>query len=164
MAGSEGSGARIGSLFALSLGPFLVMVDLMITVIVSGGVKIGFGAPGKGFPSILGIGGTLLWLLGIGLVLYLKKRRKEKASSRSTPVFLKGRKGFRCTSCGIFLDCKGVDYHERKRCDCGALYEVFQEGPWDEQNGFTGSEDSGGAKMRKGNARSRRKLPRPPSR
>jgi len=164
MSGSEGSGARIGSLFALSLGPFLVMVDLMINVIVSGDVMVGFGAPGKGFPSVLGVGGTLLWLLGMGLVLYLKKRRKERASSRTRPVFLRGRNGFKCASCGNYIDCGDIDYHERKQCGCGALHDVFQEGPWDGEEDLTGSGGARSVKKRKGNGRSPRKLTRPPSR
>jgi hypothetical protein len=164
MAASEGTGARMGSLFALSMGPFLVMVDLMITVIVSGEVIVGLGPPGKGFPSILGIGGTLLWLLGISLILYLKKRRREKRSSRARPVFLKGRKGFKCFSCHEFLSSRDVEYHERMQCKCGALYDVFQEGPWDGEKETTGNGDTEAWKMQKGNARSPRRSSRPPSR
>ena len=166
MAGENTTGIKVASILALSLGPFLVMADIIAVVIVEHEVVIGFGAPGRVFPSVLGLIGIVLWFAGMFFLFWAKRIRSGRFSSKAKPVFLKGKDGFECRSCGEMIDASGVEYHERITCGCGKIYDVFQEGPWDSDAPISGGRTSPGRvpRMPKANGRAARKLPRRPSR
>ncbi|MBN1540338.1 MAG: hypothetical protein JW939_09360 [Candidatus Thermoplasmatota archaeon] len=164
---TEGTlGMRVASVLALSMGPFLVMADIIAVVIVKHEVVLGFGTPGQVFPSALGLIGVALWVAGLVFLGWAKRSVKGNFSSRARPVFLKGKSGFTCSNCGEPIDASMVDYHERIRCGCGRNYDVFQEGPWDSD--VPTSEDraspSRAPPMRRGSARAVKRPPRRPSR
>lgn len=131
MASGGSTGMRISSILALSLGPFLVMADIVSVIIVKKEVVIGFGSPGQVFPSFLGMTGFLCWFGGLFFLRWSKRVRSRKISSTASPFFLKGKTGFKCTGCRKWIDASHVEYHERITCECGKNYDVFQEGPWD---------------------------------
>lgn len=127
MASDGNIGLRISSILAMSLGPFLVMADIASVMIVQKEVVLGIGAPGKVFPSFLGIAGFLLWFGGLIFLKWSKKAKKRKISSIATSVFLKGKKGFKCWTCGEWIDASDIDYHDRVTCKCGRNYDIFPE-------------------------------------
>jgi len=146
---------RVSSVLALSLGPFMVMADIVSVMIVQKKIVIGFGAPGQVFPSVLGLVGFLCWFGGLFFLKWSKKVRTRKISSTATPFFLKGKKGFKCTGCSEWIDATHVEYHERMTCRCGKNYDVFQEGPWDGAEPIEGGKSvpSKVPRSPKGNAR-----------
>ena len=166
MAGETSTGTRVASILALSLGPFIVMADIIAVVLVKNEVVIGFGTPGQVFPSVLGLIGCILWLAGMFFLYWSKRTVKGRFSSKARPVFLKGRKEFECRGCGENLDASGVEYHDRLTCKCGKNYDVFQEGPWDREVPTSAEEasPSRAPRMRKGSGRAVKMPPRRPSR
>jgi hypothetical protein len=155
MAGGGNVGMRVTSVLALSLGPFLVMADIVSVMIVKKEIVIGFGAPGQVFPSFLGLAGFFCWFGGLFFLRWSKKVRKRTISSMAAPYFLKGKKGFKCAGCGQWIDASNVEYHEMITCSCGKNYDVFQEGPWDEEGINEGERSSPSKAPRspKGNGR-----------
>lgn len=163
----EGSlGMRVASVLALSMGPFMLMADIMAVVIVKHEVVIGFGTPGQVFPSALGLAGIALWLAGLVFLRWAKRSIKGSFSAKARPVFLRGRNEFICSSCGGTIDASWVDYHERVTCSCGKRYDVFQEGPWDRDvpTSEGAVSPSRAPPMRRGSARAVKRPPRRPSR
>jgi hypothetical protein len=155
MAGGGNIGMRVSSILALSLGPFLVMADIVAVMIVKKEVVIGFGNPGQVFPSFLGLTGFLCWFGGLFFLRWSKRVKRRHISSTALPYFLKGKEGFKCSACGKWIDASNVEYHERITCGCGKNYNVFQEGPWDDGETVKGAAASPSKAPRspKGNAR-----------
>ena len=77
-------GLRISSIVALSLGPFMVMADIISVMIVQKEMVLGLGAPGKVFPSVLGLFGIILWLGGLVFIKWSKRSKRRKISSIAT--------------------------------------------------------------------------------
>ncbi|MBN1391109.1 MAG: hypothetical protein JXA22_10760 [Candidatus Thermoplasmatota archaeon] len=163
----EGSlGMRVTSVLALSMGPFMVMADIVAVVIVKHKVVLGFGAPGQVFPSTLGLIGAALWLAGLVFLKWAKRSERGNFSSKARSVFLKGKDEFKCPSCGKIIDASRVEYHERITCPCGKMYDMFQEGPWDGDVPTSGelSSPSKATPMRRESAKAVKRPPRQPSR
>jgi hypothetical protein len=127
MASGGNAGMKIASILAISLGPFLVMADIASVMIVQKEMVWGFGSPGQVFPSFLGLAGLLLWIVGIVFLKWSKRVKRRRISSLATPIFLKGKNGFKCRTCDEWIDASDVDYHERITCDCGRNYDIFPE-------------------------------------
>jgi hypothetical protein len=118
---------------AFGLGSFVLMADITVVVITRG--DQGGNIFDMGFPTPLGIAGLALWFIGITLLIFHRIRRGSRVSSSSIkPVFLRGRANFRCPKCRKMIDVSGVTFHRRHRCSCGAIYDLYQEPPDDEDN------------------------------
>lgn len=164
MVGKGYGGIRTGIILTTSIGPLLIMLDLAAVVILQGSIEFGFSSFGSGFPSIIGILGILTWMTGVIMVLYRRFIRSGKRSSKAKVIFLKGRKGIRCPECGKWVNASHVGYQEIVTCDCGVNYNMFQEGPWDEEVTEEGSGPSRVHRKLKGNDRAPGKIAPPPRR
>jgi hypothetical protein len=115
---------RTAASISFGFGSFILMADALVVVITTEG---GGNLFERGFPTILGWLGLALWILGI-ILLITHMSSGDKGSALSVrPVFLKGRKAFKCRNCGTRIDASGTGYHKRMRCKCGSLYDVYQE-------------------------------------
>ena len=156
--------SRTGIVLTTSLGPLLVMFDLAAVSILQGGIKVGFGSFGETFPSIVGILGLASWTVGIALLVIRKMGREKKRSSKTRSVFLRGKNGIRCFECRKWIDASKVGYQEIVTCRCGASYNMFQDGPWDQDLNEGGSVSSKAHRKLKGNARRPGRTVPPPRR
>ena len=153
---------RTGIVLTTSLGPLLVMFDLAAVAMVQGGIEIGFGPFGEAFPSMIGILGLVSWAIGITLLVIRKVEREKKRSSKTKSVFLKGRKGIKCYECGKWVNASHVGYQELVVCKCGASYNMFQEGPWDQDLNWEGYVSSKQGQKLRANDRRPGKISPPP--
>ena len=113
------------------LGSFMLFTDGAVHVLFHSA----FWPMGRSFPSIVGYCGILLWTVGIALLVWARLEPSPKEGWKARPVFLRGRTCFRCRSCGANIKASKHAYHERKRCRCGIVYDLFQDGPWDVEEG-----------------------------
>ncbi|MFO8051416.1 MAG: hypothetical protein R6V01_06940 [Thermoplasmatota archaeon] len=164
MVKSTGARSRVGIILTTSLGPLLVMFDLFAVGVSKGRIVWGFGDLGSAFPSLIGVIGIAIWVLGLSLAISRKKMRSRSRSRRARPVFLKGRACIRCYNCGRQIDASDVGYRKLITCECGVNYEMFQEGPWEQEVREEGPGPSRPCRKRRGNGRSPRRISPPPRR
>lgn len=116
---------RAAASIVFGLGSFLLMADMVVVVLGNG--DEGGSIFDMGFPGVLAYIGLLLWLVGIFLLMIHLKDRSPKKASSVKPVFLHGRRSFKCVSCGARIDCSKVSFHDRKTCRCGKLYDIYED-------------------------------------
>ena len=107
------------------LGSFMLMADMLIAVLRNG--DNGGNLFDMGFPGFVGYAGLLLWMAGIVILVLTLRDRSGKKGRGIKPVFLHGRKSFKCDSCGKRIICSTVSFHERMRCSCGKEYDVYED-------------------------------------
>jgi len=154
--------SKLAASMAFGLGSFMLMGDMALAVLRNG--DKGGTIFNMGFPSIIGLLGFCLW--GVAVVMLVAQRigRGETRSARSRSVFLRGKDGFTCRSCKRYNNVVTGEYMKHHRCACGAEYDLFQDGPWDEDGPMRRTSGASGGTKRRGTDRARRAMPPPPSR
>ncbi|MCU0799829.1 MAG: hypothetical protein MUC62_09200 [Candidatus Thermoplasmatota archaeon] len=147
---------------AFGLGSFMLMGDMALAVLRNG--EDGGTIFDMGFPSIIGLIGFSLWVVAVILMVAMRIGRDEPRSARSRSVFLRGKDGFTCRSCKRYNKVVTGEYMKHHRCSCGAEYDLFQDGPWDEDGPMRRTSGASAGTKRRGTDRARRVMPPPPSR
>lgn len=155
-------GGRPAASISFGLGSFMLMGDMALAVLRNG--DEGGTVFDMGFPSPLGVLGLFLWAVGVVLLVVLRTRKVEERSTSAHAVFLRGRDGFTCRSCKRYNTVVTGEYLKRFRCGCGAQYDLFQDGPWDEGRPRARNGDARAVKRRTVNGRAPNGRPPRPSR
>jgi hypothetical protein len=115
---------KAAATIVFGIGSFMLMADMMVVVLIEG--ENGGNIIEMGFPSYLGLAGLSLWVVGIVLLVLHRRQVASRRKESIRPIFLHGRKEFKCRSCGEMIDCSDVDFHERVVCKCKVPYDVFE--------------------------------------
>jgi hypothetical protein len=125
-----GSPFKAVSAILFSLGSVFLLIELFVSVVIREREVSDSIDPTHW--TAIGLLGLLGWIIGIGLLIFLKATAPSLKKDRKN-IFLAGRTTFKCHSCGRIIDASRVGFHKRIDCACGAVYNVFQETEWDRE-------------------------------